>query len=287
MDNWDEIRTAYNVARAGTVSGAAAALGVHHATVIRHVDSLEARLGVKLFQRHAKGYSATEAGEDLLRIAAATEDQFNQLQARIKGQGEGVTGELTVTSLPVIARRVAPVMAEFARQHPGLKICYLTSRRLYRLQYGEAHVALRAGPQPDDPDNVVQYLFTLNFALYGSREYFERFGMPETIDDLHRHILIAQTGPEARAPYSLWLEKHFGEDLPVRVLGLEANDSLIRSGAGLGFLMPWQAGDDLIECFPSRPEWQAPIWLVTHVDQHRTQKVQLFAALLKERTAEW
>ena len=66
MDNWDEIRTAYQVARLGTVSGAAEVLGVHHATVIRHVDAQEARLGVKLFQRHARGYTATEAGAELL-----------------------------------------------------------------------------------------------------------------------------------------------------------------------------------------------------------------------------
>ena len=44
MDNWDEIRTAYHVARVGTVSGAAERLGVHHATVIRHIDALEERL---------------------------------------------------------------------------------------------------------------------------------------------------------------------------------------------------------------------------------------------------
>ena len=72
MDNWDEIRTAYQVARNGTVSGAAEVLGVHHATVIRHIDALEARLGVKLFQRHARGYTATEAGADLLQVAQAT-----------------------------------------------------------------------------------------------------------------------------------------------------------------------------------------------------------------------
>ncbi|MEM7520358.1 MAG: LysR family transcriptional regulator, partial [Pseudomonadota bacterium] len=47
MDSWDEIKTAYQVARNGTVSGAAEALGVHHATVIRHIDALEGRLGVK------------------------------------------------------------------------------------------------------------------------------------------------------------------------------------------------------------------------------------------------
>ena len=87
MENWDEVRTAYQVARMGTVSGAAEVLGVHHATVIRHIDAIEARLGVKLFQRHARGYTATEAGEDLLRVAQATDDQFSQLAGRIRGRG--------------------------------------------------------------------------------------------------------------------------------------------------------------------------------------------------------
>ena len=85
MDNWDEIKTAYQVARLGTVSGAAEVLGVHHATVIRHIDALETQLGAKLFQRHARGYTATEAGKDLLQVAAATDDQFSQLAGRIKG----------------------------------------------------------------------------------------------------------------------------------------------------------------------------------------------------------
>ncbi len=67
ISTWDEIRTAFHVARVGTVSGAADALGVHHATVIRHIDALEGQLGVKLFQRHARGYTSTEAGNDLLK----------------------------------------------------------------------------------------------------------------------------------------------------------------------------------------------------------------------------
>ena len=99
MDNWDEIKTAYQVARLGTVSGAAEVLGVHHATVIRHIDALEGRLGVKLFQRHARGYTSTEAGDDLFRVAQATDDQFSQLVGRIKGRGTDVSGELVVTSL--------------------------------------------------------------------------------------------------------------------------------------------------------------------------------------------
>ena len=74
IDTWDEIRTAFQVARLGTVSGAAEVLGVHHATVIRHIDALEKRLGSKLFQRHARGYTPTEAGTELLKVAQTTED---------------------------------------------------------------------------------------------------------------------------------------------------------------------------------------------------------------------
>jgi DNA-binding transcriptional LysR family regulator len=74
MKNCTEIRTAYQVARLGTISAAADDLGIHRATVIRHNDALESALGAKLFQRHSRGYTATEVGEDLLRVAQATED---------------------------------------------------------------------------------------------------------------------------------------------------------------------------------------------------------------------
>ena len=90
IETWDEIRTAYQVARLGTVSGAAEALGVHHATVIRHIDALEGRLGVKLFQRHARGYTATEAGRDLLQVASATAEQFGaEIMRRLRNAQRG------------------------------------------------------------------------------------------------------------------------------------------------------------------------------------------------------
>ncbi|NNF23882.1 MAG: LysR family transcriptional regulator, partial [Rhodobacteraceae bacterium] len=171
MDSWDEIRTAYNVARAGTVSGAAEALGVHHATVIRHIDALEVRLGVKLFQRHARGYTATEAGLDLMQVAQATDDQITQLAGRIRGQGDAVTGEITVTSLATVSPMLTPVLVGFQAAHPGIIVRYLTGDRVFRLEYGEAHVAIRAGAAPEQPDNVVQPFGTLQTALYASEDY--------------------------------------------------------------------------------------------------------------------
>ena len=42
-----------------------------------------------------------------------------------------------------------------------------------------------------------------------------------------------------------------------------------------------------LQAMPSRPDWAAPLWLVTHVDLHRTPKVQALVQLLREAGAAW
>jgi DNA-binding transcriptional LysR family regulator len=287
---WDEIRTAFHVALAGTVSGAAEALGVHHATVIRHVDALEARLGVKLFQRHARGYTATEAGLDLFQVAQATDDQFAQLVGRIRGRGDAVTGELVVTSLALLAPRMVPSLARFRGDHPDVIVRYLTGERLFRLEYGEAHVAVRAGPPPGEPDNVVQAFGHHNVALYGSKEYLSRRTPPETIGDLVRHDFVSLDGVESRAPFIRWLNEHVAPDQIVfRTSDHASLRDAVLAGVGLGFVARWDAErfPTLVPVMDEREEWKAPLWLVTHVDLHRTTKVQAFLKFLKEDAKDW
>ncbi|MCJ7871801.1 LysR family transcriptional regulator [Marinovum sp. 2_MG-2023] len=290
MDNWSEVRTAYQVAIKGTVSGAAEVLGVHHATVIRHIDALEAQMGAKLFQRHARGYTPTEAGEDLLRVAQATEDQFNQLQGRIKGRGEGVAGELVVTSLVGMSTQFAPVMADFQREYPDVILRYLTGDRLFRLEYGEAHVAIRAGSAPEQPDNVVQPFFRHPFALYASRDYVEAHGMPQSDADLAGHRLVSHDEMRSRAPIFRWLNEQVPESSIVfRSSDMRALTEAVLAGAGIGFVPVYEAKrhEKLVQVMPQREEWATQLWLVTHVDLHRAAKVQAFLNFLKARAREW
>ncbi|MGY3437519.1 MULTISPECIES: LysR family transcriptional regulator [unclassified Marinovum] len=290
MENWGEVRTAYQVALQGTVSGAADVLGVHHATVIRHIDALEDKLGAKLFQRHARGYTPTEAGDDLLRVAQATEDQFNQLQGRIKGRGEGVAGELVVTSLVGMAGQFAPVMAQFQRDYPNVIIRYLTGDRLFRLEYGEAHVAIRAGAAPEQPDNVVQPFFRHPFALYATRAYVEANGMPKSDSELAQHRLVSHDSLDTRAPMFRWLREQVPESAYVfRSSDMRAMTEAVVAGAGIGFVPVYEAKrhKDLIQVMPPRDEWASQLWLVTHVDLHRAAKVQTFLKYLKSHAARW
>ncbi|KZY32157.1 LysR family transcriptional regulator [Roseovarius sp. HI0049] len=290
MDNWDEIRTAYNVARIGTVSGAADVLGVHHATVIRHIDALEERLGVKLFQRHARGYTPTEAGEDLLRVAQATDDQFSQLAGRIKGRGNDVSGELVVTTLGGLSHLLVPVLADFQKEHPEIVVRFLTGERLFRLEYGEAHVAVRAGNPPDQPDNVVQPFHKQPITLFASEGYAAAHGLPKDVSEYHKHRFVSVDDPKSRAPFAKWLRESVpAECITFRSGDVHAQRRAIHEGAGIGFMSRLQAEEmgGLIEVTAPREEWASPLWLVTHMDLHRTTKVQAFLAFLKDRAKAW
>ena len=289
MDNWDEIRTAFQVAKRGTVSGAAEALGVHHATVIRHIDALEQRLGAKLFQRHARGYTATEAGQDLLSVAGQADDQFTQLAGRIKGRGDEVTGELIVTSLSALSPLLVPTVAAFQERHADLRVRLISDQRLFRLEYGEAHVAIRAGKLPDQPDNIVQPFFTQQLKLVASQSYVDRFGTLSD-GDVASHRFVGSTEETPRAPYFRWLNEQVpAASIYFRASSMVAVKEAVLSGIGIGFVASWDTDrtDDLVEMLPPLEEWTAKIWLVTHMDLHRTAKVQTFVRHLKEQVKNW
>jgi DNA-binding transcriptional LysR family regulator len=290
IETWDEIRTAYQVARLGTVSGAADVLGVHHATVIRHIDALEKRLGSKLFQRHARGYTPTEAGQELLKVAQTTEDQFSQLVSRIKGHGETISGELVVTAITGISALLTPVFAAYQDAHPAVTIRFISDMRVFRLEYGEAHVAIRAGGEPQEADNVVLPLVRMKMGLYASASYIRRHGRPDGISSLARHHFVGPESDGSRAPFNRWLVNNVPPDaVTFRNSDPTANLDAIRGGLGLGFLASRSAREDagLVEVMAPLPEWETSLWIVTHVDLHRSLKVQSFLAILKAQAGSW
>ncbi len=282
--NWEEIRIAYQVAKLGTLSAAAAELGVHHATVIRQVDALEARLGVKLFQRHPRGYTATEAGRDLLTVAGVTEDNLKQLFGRIKGRGAAVQGELVVTMLTAMIDQMTPILAEFMALHPDVRVTVIGEERTLRLEYGEAHVALRAGKRPQDPDNVVQELSRQAYSLFAHQSYAARHGIPASLDDLKTHRFVGAANRRVAAPFVKWMNAHVADEQTIyRVNSQQGMEAAINNGIGIGFMSVRNGQDapELVQMVPEQPEWQTSMWLVTHRDLHRTAKVQAITSFLK------
>lgn len=288
MEKWDEVRTAYEVARLGTISAAAEALGLHRATVVRHVDALEGELGAKLFHRNARGYVPTEAGDDLLRVARAAEEGFADFVGRTRGRLQEVSGELIVTSVEMMGPPIIAAVRRFRATYPRTTVRYRVSEALLKLEYGEAHIAVRAGPEPTHLDNVVQPLAIIRPAMYAHRTYVDGFGCPESEDALAGHLFVGPENANPRLTFVTWLMERVPEACFVfRTSSPQFQIDAVRAGIGIGFMPEHIARHDadLVQVIAPRPEWEASVWLLTHVDLHRTAKVQAFLALAKEEAA--
>ena len=73
---------------------------------------------------------------------------------------------------------------------------------MFKLEYGEAHLAIRLGKMPDEPDNIVIPLGRFRNAIYGSPAYFAAHGKPQSVEDLARHKFVMQIGDSVRVPFA-------------------------------------------------------------------------------------
>ena len=290
LKNWEEVRIAYHVARLGTLSAAAEHLGIHHATVIRHIDALEGQLGCKLFQRNPRGYHPTEAGIELMQTAEKTKELLGQMAGNLKGRRGAVSGELVVTSLSGLSPLITPLLSEFLQLYPDIRMTFIGDDRTLQLEYGEAHVALRAGARPQEMSNIVQQVGRLPIALFAHRQYVEKYGpMKGDGGDLANHRFVHRVLATTRAPFDIWMKENVPESSIVyKATDMRSVEDAVHAGAGIGFLSvaTGQGNPDLVQMTPCRPEWDSVLWLVTHMDLHRTSKVQALASFLKDQLAQ-
>ncbi|MCX8230890.1 MAG: LysR family transcriptional regulator [Alphaproteobacteria bacterium] len=287
MDKWTELHTAYLVSTLGTVSAAAETLGVHRATVNRHIDTLEAALGTKLFQRHARGYTPTDAGVDMFEAAGRADEMFADLAGRIRGQADHLSGALIISAIPQVAPFVVPAIAAFLAAHPDMSPKFVADEQLVRLEYGEAHVAIRAGPKPQEPDYVVLPFRSIRFGLYAHEDYAREHGLPRELTEFGNHRFIGTLGEVPKLPFTRWM----GTNVRAESIALQSSHTrVVLEGVlnrmGLGFVAEHEAAlhESLVAAIAPHGAWSVETWIVTHVDLHRTAKVQEFLRCLTATT---
>jgi len=113
MIDWTELRTAYKVSLLGTVSTAADELGIHRASVVRHIDSVEKQLGQKIFIRSNRGYQSTDNGAELFKVAELTESQLNRKEVAAAFPTTSVGGPGLSSGLNVAIARPREIGVRF------------------------------------------------------------------------------------------------------------------------------------------------------------------------------
>jgi len=260
--NWDDLRFFLAVADCGTLTAAAARLGVNHTTVARRVSALEKQSRVRLFDRSPDGYALTPAGAALAERAIAMRDAAADAERTLAAHDESLSGPLAITAPRALAVHVIlPMLRRFHALYPDIVLRLVSSDEVTSLSRREADIAIRATRTPDEL-LTGRRLCAMTSTLYCRRELWrEGHDSPG---------LIAIEG-EAPPPDA----KQAAITVSSKLEALEA----ARTGLGMAML-PCRLGDcdDTLMRVPGAEMHSGPdIWLLMHRDLKATPRVQAFS----------
>jgi DNA-binding transcriptional LysR family regulator len=281
---WDDVRFFLAVARAGSLSGAACALGVGHVTVGRRVALLEKQLGVTLLNRTPDGFVATSAGEAILRQCSAMESAAMDLERIVAGHDALLTGSVRITTTEALAYQlVAPAISALRETHPELRVDLIVGVRSLDIARREADLAVRFA-RPSASDLVCRKLGEVAFSLYASKQYLTSKGVPKQGRGLADFDLITFTGaPTVMSPFFM------GESLEGARIALRCDNPLIqlRAAASKGGIVEAACflGDsepDLVRVWPDKAPALRTVWLIVHQDMRRAARIRAVSNVIIE-----
>jgi len=272
IPDWDDLRFFLALTEAGTLSGAAKTTGVEHTTVARRIDALERALDTRLFDRFAKGWSLTAAGNALLPHARRVGDDMDTLQ-RVASSRAALTGVVCVSAPPAFATYVlAPRLAPALRRLPNIEIDLRGEIRQADLMKREADIALRYS-RPTAPDVTVRLLTQVEYGLYASADYLASRA-PAQWEFLGYDSLQTDT------PHQQWLDSIRGQ----RRYCLRSNDlgTLVQAtaaGSGVTVLPRYfsQHPGGLVWIASQPCPVKRKLWILMHKDVRHSAPVRAVA----------
>ena len=240
---WSHCHWLTVLAQQGSYTAAAASLGVSKAAVSQHMAELERLAGVALVQRTTRSVRLTEAGQRLVEQTRPAFEQIAQSFAQVRDLADAPQGLLRVTAPVALARQqIVPLLPDFLRQHPQVRIELNLSDRLSSLSTEGFDLAIRHTAHPPDTHVAVQ-LCTTRSVLVASKPYLRRAGVPLQPQDLSAHNCLHYPRPQERPAWTFEPKARAAnlERATVQVSGsLAANNSeALRDAAlaGLGIAL--------------------------------------------------
>lgn len=274
---WDLHRSFLGVLRFGSLSAAARALGLTQPTLGRHVDALEAALGVKLFARSRHGLVPTTAATGLRAHAEAMEASAAAMARAASGEADEPRGAVRLTASNMIGAEVLPgILADFRAGNPKIAIELSLSNRNQDLSRRDADIAVRM-VRPEQKTLIARRLGTVRIGLYAHRRYLARQGTPRTVGELADHALI---GFDRDAGAFRALAR--GLDVTRENFALRTDDDLaqlgaLRAGFGIGAAQAAIAArdGDLMPVLADAVGFKLEMWLAMHRGLGASRRVRL------------
>lgn len=260
------------VVDSGSFVNAARALDMTQSGVSRAVARLEARLGIRLFDRTTRSVTLTAEGRQLYEEIAPLLAGLEEAATVASGSATAVRGRLRVNVDPYFSRVIlAPALGNFMETYPEIELDLVTREQLGDLVAEGVDLAVRFGEQPDS-SLIRRLLLKTRVLTVASPAYLQKHGHPQHPTELEHsaHVCVEFRNPQTGKPFT-WEFHRGAERLSVKTHGrLIINDvgtmhRICEEGQGVAQVL--QLGIEaalregrLIELFTDWPDEYFPLY---------------------------
>ncbi|MDB6015147.1 MAG: LysR family transcriptional regulator [Gammaproteobacteria bacterium] len=194
MDRLEAMALLVSSAEEGSFSAAGRKLGVSLPTISRKVAELEEHLKTRLLVRSGRKLVMTDAGVAYVEACRQILREVQEAESRASGEYSVPRGELTVTAPVVFGRlHILPVVCEFLAAFAEIKVRMTLTDRNLSLVEDQIDMAVRIGELADN-SQIATRVGSVRRVVCGSPAYFATHGVPQTPEELVRHVCITFTG---------------------------------------------------------------------------------------------
>ncbi|MDF3845660.1 LysR family transcriptional regulator [Pseudomonas citronellolis] len=275
--SWDDLRIIKAIGECSSQVGAADALGVNHSTISRRLSAMEHTLGVVLFDRRRNGYVATAAGNDMITLASRVEKDILGVTRRVSELTQRCKGDLLITtSDALLLDFLTSIIADFQAMHPGVRVEVIVSNQPLNLARGDSDIALRATLAA--PENLFgRKVAIVAWATYGRLDEYS--GRTCSLDTLRQRTWVSYGKSLSGLKAYRFIEEQVPrEHIVYRSDSVYGVAAAIGAGIGIG-LLPCMHGDlapGLARIGPVEPEVYDELWLLTHPDIRKSERIHAF-----------
>ena len=256
-----QIRHFIAVAETGSISAAAQAVFISQSTLTLAIQQLEEDIGVRLFERHAKGMTLTHQGHQFLRQSHLILATVDNAKRSLQQSTDQIAGNLTVgVSSLVAGYYLADLITRFQRAFPNVQTRVVEDERSYiehLLVSGEIDIGVLILSNLEDRHALQTEVIThspLRLWLPPRHHLLEHDSI--SLADIAREPLIQLNADEmGQHTQRVWSRAGLTPTVTLRTASVEAVRSLVAAGLGISIqpdmtYRPWSLEGDIIEARP-------------------------------------
>ena len=256
---WEQLRLVLAIARHGTLTGAARALGMAPEALDAELKAVERAAGAALFVREEGQILPTDAGRGALRTGERMAEEMARVDRVLPPVSPGPPVRVGMEAM-LAARWLQSSGADLGRWLGPVTLELVTARAGKRSPV-DLEVSAR---RPAARRASARSLGVVGEALYASEGYLLEHGRPERSDRLVGHRIVLLSGMAARSDAGRWLQQaaRSGAEVALRTDGVASMLAAVGASVGLGVL-PCGSEDAVPELvrvaelpeIPIRPLW--------------------------------